>query len=180
MIQGELAGHIGAGHGLCRRNPALNCALAVGQFVHLVDERATSALKTALTDLAGNLIRVVRGAGKADRIANQVNAFEDAFIGYRDATGRSPDGMVLGELLQYQEPDAICDDDRFEEVLIENAVCRAALQIVASTLLDQRTPRERALNELHDHLRRFEEVRKRARLRRQRLLRAAKAAAKKA
>ena len=85
-MQGELAGHIGAGHGLCRRNPALNCALAVGQFVHLVDERATSALKTALTDLAGNLIRVVRGAGKADRIANQVNAFEDAFIG----TGMPP------------------------------------------------------------------------------------------
>ena len=105
-----MRGHIGAGHGLCRRNPALNCALAVGQFVHLVDERATSALKTALTDLAGNLIRVVRGAGKADRIANQVNAFEDAFIGYRDATGRSPDSMVLGELLQYQEPDAIRDD----------------------------------------------------------------------
>jgi hypothetical protein len=121
-------------------------------------QTATLALKFSLVNLTANLIRIVRGAGKPDRLLDDIDGFLGAYKDYCVTVDRVPDGAVLSALLQFT-PDQNPDDDRLDEVLLENAICRDALQIVASSLVDQRIHREKALGELQDHLRRFVDVR---------------------
>jgi hypothetical protein len=128
-------------------------------------QEATPALKSALVELTANLIRVVRGAGEPELIVDQINSLAAAHNGYSDLVGESPNAALLGELIQYR-PDSNPDDDLLDCTILAHAICRDAHQIVASTLVDQRIHRERVLNELHTHLRNFEDQRKRARRRR--------------
>ena len=62
-------------------------------------ERATVALKFALVNLTANLIRVVRGAGKPDRIVDYIDGFVDTFNEYYRTVGSVPSGGLLGELI---------------------------------------------------------------------------------
>jgi hypothetical protein len=77
------------------------------------------------------------------------------------AFGRIADGAVLSELLRLPDHDRDLESDRLDEELLELAVCRSALQIVASTLVGQRIHRERALGDLQRQLRSVEDIRKR-------------------
>jgi hypothetical protein len=121
-----------------------------------------------LVELTANLIRVVRGAGKPELIADQLNSFAAAYNEYPKLVGRGTTPALLAELIQYRHPDWRLDDDRLDEVILEHAICRDALQIVASALVDQRTHRDRAIGELRTHLRAFEDLRKHPRARRRR------------
>ena len=131
------------------------------------EQAVTLALKFALVNLTANLIRIVRGSGKPDRLFDDIEGFIGAYKDYCIALVQVPDGAMLSALLQFN-PDQNPDDDRLDEVLLENAICRDALQIVASSLVDQRVPREKALGELQHHLRRFVDVREVAKKRRAR------------
>jgi hypothetical protein len=72
---------------------------------------------------------------------------------------------ISASLVRYR-PDLNPDDDLLDGTILAQAICRDALQIVASTLVDQRVQRERALGELQTHLRSLEDYRKRTRRRR--------------
>ena len=129
-------------------------------------ERATVALKFALVNLTANLIRVVRGAGKPDRIVDYIDGFVDTFNEYYRTVGSVPSGGLLGELIRLPDrADLNLDDNRLDEVMLEDAICRSALQMVASTLMDQRIHQERALGELQGQLRQFVDIRERAKRR---------------
>jgi hypothetical protein len=136
-------------------------------------QMATLELKFALTNLAANIIRIVRGAGKPDRLFDDIEGFVGTYKDYCIALDHVPDGPVISALLEFKPDQDHSDDNRSEEILIENAICRDALQRVASSLADQRVHRERALNELQRHLREFVDVRERAKKRRARTRRAA-------
>jgi hypothetical protein len=131
-------------------------------------QRATLELKFALANLTANLIRIVRGAGKPDRVFDDIDGLTGTYNDYCIAFGRPPDGPVVSALLDFNPEQDHPNDDRLDEIQIENAVCRDALQIVASSLVDQRIHRERALHELQTHLRQFVDVRERTKKRRAR------------
>lgn len=123
-------------------------------------QEAIAALKAALVDLAGNLIRVVRGAGRPQDIIRHLNDFASAFNGYSTAHGHGPSAHILGSMVKFDpDLDMTADDDHFDLEICEQAICRSALQIVASTLLDQRMPRSQAEGEMQNSIRRIEELR---------------------
>jgi hypothetical protein len=128
-------------------------------------QTATLALKFALANLTANLIRIVQGAGKPDRLFDDIDGIVGAYNDYCIAVGHAPDGALLGSLLQFVLHEN-AGDDHLDEVFLENAICRDALQIVASSLVDQRIHREKALGELQRHLRKFVDVREQAKKRR--------------
>ena len=122
------------------------------RFVNESDDLAKldkeRAHRAALLELTANLMRVVRGAGKAERIAAQTNAFAVAFNEYSDLHGHGPAADLLREILHFRSNDA-AGGPHPEEAIAESAICRTALQVVASKLLDQKIPLERALAVLH-------------------------------
>lgn len=128
--------------------PDLRFASASDDLAKLEKERA---LRAALLELTANLMRVVRGAGKAERIAAQTNAFAIAFNEYADLHGHGPAADLLREILHFRSNDS-SDGGHPEEAIADNAICRTALQVVASKLLDQKIPLERALAILHQML----------------------------
>jgi hypothetical protein len=93
-------------------------------------QEATQALKAALVNLTGNLIRVVRGAGKPDRIIEQLHAVAVSYTEYSDAHGGEADSSVYREMLRFETPELPERDDRARAVLAEHAICRTALQVV--------------------------------------------------
>jgi len=130
-------------------------------------QTATLALQFALASLTANLIRIVGGAGKPERLFDDIDGIAGAYNDYCLVLGSVPDGAALRSLLRF-DPHQSADDDRLDEVLLENAICRDALQIVASSLVDQRIHREKAVSELQRHLRKFVDVREQAKKRRSR------------
>jgi hypothetical protein len=128
--------------------PDLRFASDSDDFAKLDKERA---LRATLLELTANLMRVVRGAGKAERIAAQTNAFAIAFNEYSDIHGHGPAADLLREILHFRSNDPP-DGGLPEDTIAESAICRTALQVVASKLLDQKIPLERALGVLHQML----------------------------
>jgi hypothetical protein len=121
-------------------------------------QKATAKLKTALADLTANLIRVVRGHGKQDEILDQLKTLSSEIDNYTRDVGQSPRGALLAALIKI-DWNLELEDDRRDEALLERRICLAALQIVASSLLKQRTHRERAMGELQSILRSYVETR---------------------
>jgi hypothetical protein len=129
-------------------------------------KRATVALKFALVNLTANLIQVVSGIGKPDRIVDFIDGFVDTINEYYKTVGSMPTVALLGELIGFPgRADLNPGDHRLDEVILEDAICRSALQLVASTLMDQRIHQERALGEMQAQLRRFVDIRERAKRR---------------
>jgi hypothetical protein len=136
--------------------------------------RATVALKFALVTLTANLIQVVSGAGKPDRIVDFIDGFVDTFNEYYKTVGSLPADALLGELIGFPDrADLNPDEHRLDEVILEDAICRSALKMVASTLMDQRIHQERALGEMQEQLRRFVDIRERAKRRKTKVRRIA-------
>ena len=48
-------------------------------------------------------MRIVRGAGKPDRLGANLNVCANAFNEYREIVGRGPDGRMLSELLLFHQ-----------------------------------------------------------------------------
>jgi hypothetical protein len=117
------------------------------------EQVATRALKDALVNLTGNLIRVARGAGRPECIMEHLWTLVTVHVAYADIHGREPDPGLYGEMLQFRHGELPESGDRLEIVFEEQVICRAALQIVASTILEQDRPKQSALRELHRLLR---------------------------
>jgi hypothetical protein len=133
----------------------------------LAQREAMGQVRWALRDLAANLMRIIRGAGKPWEIGQQAQALINSIIAYREAAGYSPSSDE-----NYKSPIARRWPgrvDRFDKhgsrnrMWAEDIVIRGCLQIAASRLLYQNTQRRAGEHEMYDGLRDLEEARKEAR-----------------
>jgi hypothetical protein len=111
-------------------------------------------LNNALIDLAANLIRVVRGAGKSYQVGRDMAAGVRAYERYHQAYGHWPPSWEVSGILRLER--AEYDDDR-----ATYTICRGALQIVASALLGQRPQRAAGETEVAEGIRYWEAARAR-------------------
>ena len=123
--------------------------------------RVKDELTWALQDLAANLIRVVRGAGKPHFLRDYAVAFLNAIENYKEVTGSSPDPDLLAKILSIERDPAILrqigDDERLRDSL-QRDIVRGSLQIAASRLIRQVVQEQsgdtelmQAINFLHLH-----------------------------
>ncbi len=123
--------------------------------------RVKDDLTWALQDLAANLIRVVRGAGKPHLLRDYAVAFLNAIEDYKEVTGSSPDPDLLAKILSIERDPVILrqvgDDERLRDNL-QRDIVRGSLQIAASRLIRQVAQEQigdselmQAINFLHLH-----------------------------
>jgi hypothetical protein len=123
-------------------------------------QEATRALKATMTSLTGNLIRIVRGVGKEELVLEQVRNFAHAYTAFVDAHGHEAPAGLFNELLQFEQPELPENDELADTILSEYAICRSALQVVASSLLDQERQQGNALSQLRLRLQMWEDERR--------------------
>lgn len=146
--------------------------------------RAEGRVDRALCELAANILRVVRGAGRPYELGRQAAGFVAACEAYREAVGHYPPPEDLGAALDVHrelEPSRFAEREYVISAASESMM-RGGLQIAASRLLGQLTQERAGDSELLDGARQYadyrEERRKEA-AREQRALKAATPATKK-
>jgi hypothetical protein len=128
----------------------------------LAKRSAAEQLEYGLRELAANMMRVVRGAGKPYEIAPQIFGLTGLLQDYKEAVGTWPSSYDVGQMLElgYRfEHLAARDDSEDMFHRAEHEVMRASLQFAASRLMEQRTQETRASSDMHDAMRRIEEIR---------------------
>lgn len=119
-------------------------------------EIAKRRLSWELKELAANLMRVTRGAGKPYEIGAQAAAIVRSFEEYRNIAGVYPNSGELADMLVVERDDDRflgCDEDELKMMFAERGMVRGALQIAASELLGQRTQAARGETELLEAVR---------------------------
>lgn len=129
-------------------------------------ERAKRDIEWPLRDLAANIIRVVRGAGKSYDIANQCALVIKAFHQYREQVGCWPSSWEIDQALSIrEETENPTYDDAWEREHARDSIIRGALQVTASRLVGQNTQEQRGRSEMMDGVRELEHIREEARKR---------------
>lgn len=116
---------------------------------------AEGELEFPFRNLAANIIRVVRGAGRPEDMIAQMLACLDAAEAYRKLTGHYPKAKIYRRFLNlaefYFDPTTWADEKEKEAILqlsmsgypekieAERMIHRGALQVAASRLLGQHT-----------------------------------------
>jgi hypothetical protein len=134
-----------------------------------IKKRETAAAVTSeLRDFAANFLRVVRGAGDTFRLWHGMKSCSEAAEAFYKAHGEWPSAQLihdaLDQRLAHDESRPLVKERLGNEYPTErdmaiDAICRAALQIVASTLVDQPTQRSGAEHALHAATEELEKVR---------------------
>jgi hypothetical protein len=139
---------------------------------------AEERLNGPLRELAANILRVVRGAGAPERLGGQMNDCLDAFAKDREAFGHWPAPWTLADILKIENeaevwrersgldsPDVQrwSEDGTFDRAEAIHAICKGALQMTASRLLDQKTQAAAVEHEMYGGIRDLEEARERRR-----------------
>ncbi|HZG10171.1 MAG TPA: hypothetical protein VEZ70_14440 [Allosphingosinicella sp.] len=118
-----------------------------------------AALKWPLREMAANLLRVVRGAGKPYEIGSNAATVLRAFQDYRAVVGHYPSSDEIAALLDIKPDPARYEgasDDYISQGFAMQQVMRGGLQLAASTLLDQSTQKAAARSEILDGVDAFE------------------------
>lgn len=125
----------------------------------LAKARALERVEAAFLEHTANLLRVVRGAGKPYLIGRQASELIKAMQDHWDAANCYPSSGELSDMLElrYRFEDQARDDDMFERA--EHQVVRASLQIAASRLAEQHMHETRGRSDMHDAMRRIEDIR---------------------
>ncbi len=119
--------------------------------------RAEARVDGALRELAANMLRVVRGAGRPYELLRQADRFLAVCEAYREAVGHYPPDQDLGAALQVHrelEP-GIFAESEYVIADAREAMMRGGLQIAASRLLGQATQMRAGEAELFDGARRY-------------------------
>jgi len=105
---------------------------------------AREEINWALTALAANIIRVVRGAGKAYELGRQCARVVESYQHFHETAGRwlRPDEIEDMLSLRYREPGGLTERAQEWSGAIQTMV-QGSLQVAASQLLQQ-TTQERA------------------------------------
>jgi hypothetical protein len=136
-------------------------------------EWVSSEFSSVLRELAANMLRVVRGAGKGSKLLTQMNAVIECAIRYRNLHDCWPSNdLIAGALRLEDEMEEILECgragmvgqnaiDRWEKemMMAEHTMYRGVLQIVASGLIGQSTQKCAGESEFHEGLRRLEKIR---------------------
>ncbi|MFT8246599.1 hypothetical protein [Roseomonas sp. BN140053] len=147
-------------------------------------DRAREQVVRALRELAANLLRVIRGAGKPWTLGQDAAEVVIAIEAYQEIAGPTLFADDIAAALRIQEhyrhlPSL--SSREAERLDAEEQVVRGALQVVASKLLGQRTQEAAGDDEMHRGIREFGEIRaeaKREHLVAMRALKAPKARSK--
>ncbi len=119
----------------------------------------------AVRILAGNLLRVVRGAGKAYELLPQCLACLEAARAYYDAHSDWPSTHLYSEWLNWDSAESEVSLDKrsayaIHREIAESHIARGVLQIIASRLLDERLQEAAGDRELTDGLALLERTRR--------------------
>ncbi|WP_373413736.1 hypothetical protein [Ensifer aridi] len=130
----------------------------------------------ALRELAANIIRVVRGAGKPDDIIDQCNEVLKTAIEYQDKTKRFVHHYSVAAAL-HLKPERVRDYDSFEgqRQLALHQMIKGSLQVTASRLLGQLTQENRGEREMFEAFRELEHLYQELRKKREAKAKAARA-----
>ncbi|MBC6718880.1 hypothetical protein H9Q09_22180 [Aurantimonas sp. DM33-3] len=126
-------------------------------------EWAKRSIQSPLRDLAANLMRITRGAGKPHEVGGQCSAVLEAFTEYRGEVGTWPSSWEIQEALELDRPSTSLSDEALEWETGIRAMMYGSLQIAASQLLGQKPQRVAGERELLEGLRPIEERRARSR-----------------
>jgi hypothetical protein len=153
-----------------------------GQRRNADQDIADKKFADALREAAANFLRIIRGAGKPAALIQQCNDMLRAAVEFREAAGHMPPSTTVSSVLAVveDEADAIFaklasgeikqelvdrwdDDGTFDRMYAEGAIQRGALQIIASTLLNQSIQVAAGKSEMHEGIRRVIAARERHR-----------------
>ncbi len=126
---------------------------------------AQQIVDQALVELAANIIRVVRGAGRPEDIVGQCADVLNAAVSFDKKAGRWVSPYSIASAI-HLEHDQIEDYETFRGLrqLARRQMIRGSLQVAASRLLDQRLQIDKGEREMDDAFadleRLYEELRK--------------------
>ena len=112
---------------------------------------ALRSVRSAMRQLAANLLRVMRGAGRGHEIPQQAQAIVEACVAYRDATGTAPSDFDLAQSVALDDNREWLEQFSAEDRALRHAesmIVRGALQVAASQMLGQRTQLSARISEL--------------------------------
>lgn len=119
-------------------------------------------VRWALRELAANLLRVLRGAGRPDSLAEQASCFSQAVNTYYASSPTY--SLNFNDLLDGVEP---CYSDYpesrrqfYDMDIAEWSIISGALQVAASGLLGQATQKTKGGSEMFGGIRELEEAKK--------------------
>ncbi|ESZ50966.1 hypothetical protein ACYG9R_09145 [Mesorhizobium sp. RSR565B] len=114
-------------------------------------ESAKREIGWPLRELAANIIRTVRGAGKSYEISEQCGAVVEAFRHYREMVGHWPASWEIEQALSIRRDSySGGNDEAWEREHARETILRGALQVTASRLVGQNTQEQRGRSEMMD------------------------------
>lgn len=123
-------------------------------------KRAELDLEWPLKQLAANMLRIVRGAGKPYEVGQQCARVIDAYHKYRATVGEWPPSHVIGEILSIRYRENRAKTDRaIEWEDAKQQMIAGGLQAAASQILGQLTQERAGESEMFDGLRVIERQR---------------------
>lgn len=125
----------------------------------IAKRHAEMQAQSNLRELAANLLRVVRGAGRPEALGQQAAAFVHALYAYQEAFGHYPSADVHAAAIRIEECTLDLDEGEHVRMRGQEMAVRGALQIAASELLGQRTQQRAGESELFDGFRMMEQGR---------------------
>lgn len=129
-------------------------------------EWARGQLRRPLRELAANVIRVVRGAGRSYEIAEQCIAVIEAHRNYFDKVGSWPAAWEIDQALAIgRDRDTQVYDEAWERAVARETILRGSLQVAASRLVGQNTQENRGRSELMEGVNSIIQIREEARMR---------------
>lgn len=119
-------------------------------------ERARQDIVWPLKELAANVIRVVRGAGKPHEIASQAGRVVLAFEAYHDVVGHYPPGHEIQDAINIRYHSEQWETDDVDWAV--DQIIQGSLQVAASRVLAQNTQEAAGERELKDGVRSMEKA----------------------
>lgn len=133
-----------------KRKPALRI-VSENDREDIDSAAAMCQVEATLRELAANIIRVVRGAGKPCNIMNQCTDFVNAVDRYHDQAGVWPSDWDINQALSIHRELSLAEIDiDWEREAIYEAAMRGSLQVAASRLAGQRVQEQRAESQVLD------------------------------
>jgi hypothetical protein len=122
-----------------------------------------------LREMAANILRTIRGAGRPHTILSEALALIDSAMSYREQVGQFPALEELGKALDIDTPKGRLDQMSPETEAVVTArekIVHGALQVAASRLLEQRPQEAAGDSEMHKGIEAFEAAREERRKKR--------------
>lgn len=118
--------------------------------------RALERLRWPMRELAANMLRVVRGAGRPYELPSQIAKVLSLMEDYRDVAGHYPSDYDIGDTINIRNETGGRSDDWAHGI---DTMVQGALQVAASTLVNQSTQKSVGEHELIEGLAQIEEIR---------------------